>query len=64
MSEKLRQALMDELVGIDLWKVYDNVHEINHLKCMEALLKKRANPNIDLTNLSLLKPYPIFYGLK
>lgn len=56
--------MLDELVGISIWQVYDNNYEVSHVQCLEALLRAKANANLDLTSFSPFKPFPVFYCLK
>ncbi|TNV87206.1 hypothetical protein FGO68_gene3803 [Halteria grandinella] len=63
-SKKLRQTVLDELVGISIWQVYDNNYEVSHVQCLEALLRNKADPNMDISAIAPAKPFPVFYCLK
>jgi hypothetical protein len=62
-SRRLRQTLLDELAGISIWQVFDNNYEVSHVQCLEALLRMKADPNLDIAG-PAAKPFPIFYCLK
>ena len=51
-------------MGISIWQVYDNNYEVSHVQCLEALLRNKADANMDLSQFQPRKPTPIFYALK
>ena len=65
MNEKLRQQMIsEELAGLELWQVFDKSFDVDHAKCLEILLRNKADPNIDVSQFTPLKPFPIFHALK
>jgi hypothetical protein len=62
-SRRLRQCMLDELIGLSIWQVFDNNYEVSHVQCLEALLRAKADPNIEVTA-NPEKPYPVFWAIK
>ena len=38
--------------------------DCNYYKCLEYLLSYKCNTNVDCSNLTPLKPFPIFHAIK
>jgi len=51
-------------MGISIWQVFDNNYEVSHVQCLEALLRNKGDPNLDLSQFSPGKPFPVFYAIK
>ncbi|CDW90127.1 ankyrin repeat protein [Stylonychia lemnae] len=65
INSKFRKLIcQDELIGIEIWKVYDQYQSIDHLRCLDILLKNKADPNLHLSSFTQNKPFPIFHALK